>query len=210
MSYKTSGGGYFLIPAGPAAGTVVTKSATAHTYGAWVQMEASAAAALFIVGVLIEDVSGAGNTYIQVDIGVGAAASESSVGEIKRGEIGTAGANHPLMFPCPIPVASGARIACRVAGSTATEDTVPISLLCINQADIVPIGDSGDLVWDEVVEGSYTARQFMRLMAAALLGELSGAATTTIVIRDASDSKTRITATVDENGNRSALTLDAS
>lgn len=67
-----------------------------------------------------------------------------------------------------------------------------------------------DAILDEVVEGSYTLRQLTRLMAAALLGELSGAATTTIAIRDASDTKTRITATVDGDGNRSALTLDAS
>jgi hypothetical protein len=60
------------------------------------------------------------------------------------------------------------------------------------------------------VETGYTLRQALRLMAAALLGELSGAATTTITIRDMGDTKTRITATVDADGNRSALTLDAS
>jgi hypothetical protein len=65
-----------------------------------------------------------------------------------------------------------------------------------------------DDVLDEVVEGSYTFRQFLRLFAAALGGELSGAATTTIVIRNASDSKTVITATVDSDGNRSAMSLD--
>lgn len=70
-------------------------------------------------------------------------------------------------------------------------------------------GQIADAVLDEVVEGSYTLRQLVRLMAAALLGELSGAATTTIVIRDASDTKVRITATVDEDGNRTAITLDA-
>jgi hypothetical protein len=66
-----------------------------------------------------------------------------------------------------------------------------------------------DAVLDDVVEGSLTLRHFIRLMGAALLGELSGAATTTIVVRDASDTKTRITATVDADGNRSAMSLDA-
>lgn len=65
-----------------------------------------------------------------------------------------------------------------------------------------------DAILDEVVEGTYTMRQFLRLFASALGGELSGAATTTITIRDASDTKTRITATVDADGNRSAVTLD--
>lgn len=60
------------------------------------------------------------------------------------------------------------------------------------------------------VEVGYTLRQALRLVASALLGELSGAATTTIVIRDIGDTKTRITATVDADGNRSAVTYDVS
>lgn len=55
----------------------------------------------------------------------------------------------------------------------------------------------------------YTPRQLMRLIGAALLGEISGAAGTTIVVRDAADTKTRITAIVDDSGNRTAVTLDA-
>ena len=59
------------------------------------------------------------------------------------------------------------------------------------------------------VEGSETLTQSVRLMRAALVGKLSGAATTTVTIRDAADSKARITATVDADGNRSAVTTDA-
>lgn len=59
------------------------------------------------------------------------------------------------------------------------------------------------------VETSITPRQALRLILAAAAGKLSGAATTTITIRNVGDSKDRITATVDENGNRSAVTLDA-
>jgi len=59
------------------------------------------------------------------------------------------------------------------------------------------------------VETGLTLRQAMRLLAAASAGKLSGAATTTIVIRNAvADSKDRITATVDASGNRSAITVD--
>lgn len=65
-----------------------------------------------------------------------------------------------------------------------------------------------DDVLDEVVLGSYTMRQLLRGIAAATVGKLSGAATTTIVIRSADDAKDVITATVDSNGNRSAVTLD--
>ena len=61
------------------------------------------------------------------------------------------------------------------------------------------------------IETGLTPRQALRLMAAALAGKLSGAAGTTVTIRNAvADSKDRIVATVDSSGNRSALTLDVS
>lgn len=60
------------------------------------------------------------------------------------------------------------------------------------------------------VETGLTVRQALRLMASALYGKASGLATTTAVFRDFGDTKARITATVDADGNRSALTLDAS
>ena len=72
-----------------------------------------------------------------------------------------------------------------------------------------PLGEIADAVLDDAVEGSETLRQAVRLMRAALVGKLSGAATTTVTIRDAADSKARITATVDSDGNRSAVTTDA-
>lgn len=64
------------------------------------------------------------------------------------------------------------------------------------------------IVNDGVVENSKTVRQLFRGMTAALLGKASGLATTTAVYRDNADSKPRITATVDADGNRSAVTLD--
>lgn len=59
------------------------------------------------------------------------------------------------------------------------------------------------------VEG-YTPRQILRLFAAALIGKANGLATTTANYRDVADTKNRIVATVDADGNRSAVTLDAS
>jgi hypothetical protein len=55
-----------------------------------------------------------------------------------------------------------------------------------------------------------TFSELVTLVAAVLLGKASGLATTTAVYRAADDSKDRVTATVDSNGNRSAVTLDAS
>lgn len=59
------------------------------------------------------------------------------------------------------------------------------------------------------VESGITLRQAMRLVLAAAAGRITGADTETIVIRDAGDTKDRITATVDVNGNRLSLILDA-
>lgn len=66
-----------------------------------------------------------------------------------------------------------------------------------------------DAILDEVVEGTYTFRQMMRLFMAALAGLSDGGGTTTITFRDVADSLDRIEATVDADGNRTALTLDA-
>lgn len=64
-------------------------------------------------------------------------------------------------------------------------------------------------VWTQVLEAGYTAEEIMRVMAAAMAGEVSGAGTTTITIRDIGDTTDRIVATVDGTGNRTAVTLDA-
>jgi len=58
------------------------------------------------------------------------------------------------------------------------------------------------------VESGFTLRQSLRLILSSLAGKLSGASGTTISIRDVNDSKDRLVATVDADGNRTALTLD--
>lgn len=60
------------------------------------------------------------------------------------------------------------------------------------------------------IETSITLRQALRLVLAATAGKLSGAATTTVTIRNVGDSKNRIVATVDSDGNRTAVTTDVS
>jgi hypothetical protein len=65
-------------------------------------------------------------------------------------------------------------------------------------------------VLEAEVEPGLSLREAMRLVTAALAGKVSGAAGTTVTIRDVNDAKNRIVATVDANGNRTAVTLDAS
>lgn len=59
--------------------------------------------------------------------------------------------------------------------------------------------------WAYVVEGAWTAVQFMRLFASALVGESSGMGTNTGTFRDIDDTKDRIVVTQDADGNRSAF-----
>jgi len=63
-------------------------------------------------------------------------------------------------------------------------------------------------VWSTEIETGYIAAEILRLMSAALAGQISGAAGTEIIIKDINGLVNRITATVDENGNRSSLVLD--
>ena len=141
-SKKTaSTGNYFLIPTGPAVGTTLTSSASANTYGAWVEMVASTSAALFIVGYVLNTYSDIANmAYVQVDIGVGAGASEVSVGELyTTGPIDTAGTDQATWQgqpAFPIPVAASTRIAMRIADAEAGANTVGATLICINQSDL--------------------------------------------------------------------------
>jgi hypothetical protein len=65
-----------------------------------------------------------------------------------------------------------------------------------------------DAVHDEAVDGATTFRESTRLQNAALAGKASGLGTTTAVFRDLADTKNRISATVDADGNRTAVTRD--
>jgi hypothetical protein len=65
-----------------------------------------------------------------------------------------------------------------------------------------------DAIWDEQVDGGVTARQSMRLHNSALGGKASGLDTTEATYRDLADTKDRIVATVDTDGNRTAVTRD--
>jgi hypothetical protein len=58
-----------------------------------------------------------------------------------------------------------------------------------------------------VVEAGVNARQAMSAILASAVGVLSGAATNTITIQGGNVAATRIRATVDVDGNRSAVAL---
>ncbi len=79
--------------------------------------------------------------------------------------------------------------------SVAAPDTIATALLDL--ADGVEVG--------------LTLRQALRLIVAAEAGKVSGGGSTPVIIRNAvADDKERITATVDLNGNRTAVVVDLS
>lgn len=90
------------------------------------------------------------------------------------------------------------------------EDNAGTYRFTYNALEEAPAGASVSDIFDEVVDGAYTFKESMRLNNSAMWAKLSGASTTTIIIRDVSDTKDRITATVDADGNRTAITVDAS
>jgi hypothetical protein len=60
----------------------------------------------------------------------------------------------------------------------------------------------------QLLEGVHTVGDGLRIMLAALAGKSNGGGTSTNNFRDVADGKNRIAATVDNDGNRTALTLD--
>lgn len=115
--------------------------------------------------------------------------------------------------------ASGAAIMIDLSATEMTADNVVVQCIdasgaewCDQLINLQPtvnqLDDLGSLVLASVVEGSTTVAESLRLANATLGGKASGLDTTTAVYRDLADSKNRISATVDTNGNRTAVTRD--
>ena len=91
------------------------------------------------------------------------------------------------------------------AVATSTGTTIPALIAALNDPTAAAIASAA---WAEVLEGALTAKGMMRVMLAASSGVLSGAEGLNVKVRDLADAKDRIDATVDANGNRTAVTLD--
>ncbi len=62
--------------------------------------------------------------------------------------------------------------------------------------------------WEEVIEAGLTAAQVLRISAAALAGEVSGAGTGTETFKGLDGTTDRIVSTVDNDGNRTTVVVD--
>lgn len=101
--------------------------------------------------------------------------------------------------------------------ATDTGTVGPISIKSDDPATYLPVwrdffvvpAELYDAIWaGNAVDGTVTLVQAIRAILATAVGKLSGGGTTAIAIRDTADTKDRVTATVDSNGNRTTITLN--
>jgi hypothetical protein len=98
----------------------------------------------------------------------------------------------------------------KVQGVVLTDTTTAVT------NDVALTAAGIDEIWDEVMDGNApanadTARKIINILVAVLGAKSSGGGTATNVYRDTGDTKNRISATVDADGNRTAVgTLDGS
>lgn len=97
-----------------------------------------------------------------------------------------------------------ATVSALVNTATTTQNVVTGDL-----SSVPTSADNAAAVWTRVLESSLTAEELVRLVASMLAGKVSGAGTGTETFRDLDDSKDRVVVTVDNNGNRTAVTRDA-
>ncbi len=96
------------------------------------------------------------------------------------------------------------------AAATATARGTLAAAIVVT-GDVLNSANVADAVLDAVdsIETGMTMRQALRLIAAAVGGKVSGGGTTTITFRNAvADDTDRIVATVDNDGNRTAIAVD--
>jgi len=76
--------------------------------------------------------------------------------------------------------------------------------------NLMSSGAVQDAVWSHILEVGFTADDIVKLMSSVLLGKSSGAGSNSIKFRDINDSKDRVTATLNEQGDRLTIVLDKS
>lgn len=91
----------------------------------------------------------------------------------------------------------------------AKTDNLPLSPAATG--DIPTAIQNADALLDraDAIETGWTVRKALRIVSAVLAGKASGGNTTVMRFRNLLDTKDRVTATVDPDGNRTAVTTDA-
>lgn len=115
-----------------------------------------------------------------------------------------------LTLPIGMLTQQAIRDAMILAPTPLTPDSGSIDDILADILALIGASAIGDAAWDEVIEGTLTARQMLRAMAGVLAGKVSGGGTTNPVFRNMSDTKDVVSSTVDASGNRTAQTYDLS
>lgn len=115
MSMQWSTNAQQVAPPG-GTGVSVTPSGTAFANSSWVELTASVSAASVLTGIVVTPANV--SVEFEVDIGTGAAASETPIATYRGATIDNIGGQAPLVFPIPIDnIASGARLSVRIRKS---------------------------------------------------------------------------------------------
>lgn len=103
----------------------------------------------------------------------------------------------------------GAMVANVITAASIATSAIDADALASDAADQIAdaLLDRADGVEPASAGTERTVREALRIILASAAGILAGAATTNVTIQDTNNTKARITATVDANGNRSAVTL---
>jgi len=114
----------------------------------------------------------------------------------------TAGQTVSMYITATIDGAAKAAVVAEAVADTVRLSDVPAVNVTM-QAGVSVVAEGA-----RVVEGTHTVDDILRIIAAALAGETSGSGTATVEILGLDGATTRITATLDGNGNRTSMTLD--
>lgn len=98
-----------------------------------------------------------------------------------------------------------ANVGAAVWSAIASENNTPLTM-----GEKLNDAGSASNPWTEVIESGYTAGQILKILAAVAAGKLAGAPNSPIQITGIDGTTTRVSATVDSSGNRTAVTLDVS
>ncbi|WP_434723049.1 hypothetical protein [Mesorhizobium sp. RIZ17] len=118
--------------------------------------------------------------------------------------------NNVLAINSKLGTPAGASVSVDIASIAAKTNNLPAAPAAVG--DIPTANQNADALLDRAsgIEPGLTPRQGWRLWSAALLGKANGLGSGTAIFRDTNDTKDRINASVDQDGNRLAVILDAS
>jgi hypothetical protein len=109
-------------------------------------------------------------------------------------------------------IATGAITADSIAADAITAAKIAADAIGASELAEGAANEIADALLDRAsAVDTYTVRQLLRIMAAALAGKSSGAVASqasTMIFRAIDDSKARITGVLDANGNRTSVTVD--